>query len=325
MPNNESYTKGQASEREALVDTVFTPATPIQTYALFAGRAAQVEKVYGTMMEAGRHAILHGERGVGKTSLANIVSERLVNQHAIVPKVSADSDDTFQSLWSKVFARIIVKTNTPVAGFLPQRRDELTRLSDQFEIEFTPAVVVDALSKLPLTVVMVDEFDRVESTRVGKLMADTIKGLSDVGTGATILIVGVADDVSGLVGHHPSIERSIREIRLQRMAPYELEEILDTGFDRLELKVPLTLRKKMVNLSHGFPHYTHVLGKYAALYAFEHGLDEVTDAGFRSAVERSIEDTYRGIQDYYLRVTSASNSKTLPYFLLAAAVAQEDE
>ena len=76
------------------------------------------------------------------------------------------------------------------------------KLSELFEgssSDLTPGTVVDALSSLSFTVVVIDEFDRIESTRVSLLMADTIKGLSDRGTGATVLIVGVADDVSDLL------------------------------------------------------------------------------------------------------------------------------
>ena len=75
-----------------------------------------------------------------------------------------------------------------------------------------------------------------------------------------------------------------------------------------------------MNLSHGFPHYTHILGKYTALHAFGWGLDEITEGGFHAAVERSIEDTYRGIQDYYLQMLS-KRFQSIALYLLAAASA----
>ncbi len=81
MPNDQTHVTRIHVEK---VDLVFTPATPIQTDTLFAGRASQVDKVYTTLLEAGRHAVLYGERGVGKTSLANIVSEKLAKNNAIV-------------------------------------------------------------------------------------------------------------------------------------------------------------------------------------------------------------------------------------------------
>ncbi len=325
MSTEEADTEKHVARRATHVDEVFTPATPIRTNDLFAGRAAQVEKMYNTMLEPGRHGVLYGERGVGKTSLANIVGERLIKTDIIVSKVSADSDDSFASLWRKVFSKIVLSSTKPGMGFLPVRKTELKRLSDRPDVDLNPDTVVETLSRLPLTVVVIDEFDRVESTRVGVLMADMIKALSDAGTGATILLVGVGSNVSDLIGHHPSVERSLRQIHLQRMAPFELEEILDNGFKRLSLEISPGLKRKMMNLSHGFPHYTHVLGKYASLYAIEHDTNTVTDDAFYSAVKVSIEDTYHSVQEYYLRVVSESDSKILPYFLLAAAVAPEDE
>ncbi len=109
------------------------------------------------------------------------------------------------------------------------------------------------------------------------------------------------------------------------MAPHELEEILDNGFGRLGLGIRPTLKRKMVNLSHGFPHYTHVLGKYAATHAIGRQSTQVDDADFHHAVRESIDDTYQSIQQYYLKVTTESDSKFLSYFLVAAAVAPEDE
>jgi len=54
---------------------VFTPNTPIDQRALFAGRGDQIRRIIDAVNQAGQHAILFGERGVGKTSLANVISQ----------------------------------------------------------------------------------------------------------------------------------------------------------------------------------------------------------------------------------------------------------
>jgi ABC-type transport system involved in cytochrome bd biosynthesis fused ATPase/permease subunit len=64
-------------DRINLIDTVFTPAAPIRTRDLFFGRMDQLKRVVETINEPGQHAALYGERGVGKTSLANIINDRL--------------------------------------------------------------------------------------------------------------------------------------------------------------------------------------------------------------------------------------------------------
>ena len=46
---------------------VFTPGAPISERALFSGRLNQIRKVLDTISQTGYHAVLYGERGVGKT------------------------------------------------------------------------------------------------------------------------------------------------------------------------------------------------------------------------------------------------------------------
>lgn len=55
---------------------VFTPAVPISSDSLFAGRSTQISKLVDAINQRGQHAVLFGERGVGKTSLANVLGEK---------------------------------------------------------------------------------------------------------------------------------------------------------------------------------------------------------------------------------------------------------
>src|SRR6266404_2175054 len=57
----------------------FSPGAPIDELSLLAGRLTQIERMIETVMQRGQHAILYGERGVGKSSLANTFSTRLVS------------------------------------------------------------------------------------------------------------------------------------------------------------------------------------------------------------------------------------------------------
>ena len=102
---------GGGTDWEALnwrVSEVFTPATPISEQELFAGRAGQIDKAIDAINQRGQHAVVYGERGVGKTSLANVLSSRLVSrsgEQAIAPRVNCDATDDFSSLWRKVLAK----------------------------------------------------------------------------------------------------------------------------------------------------------------------------------------------------------------------------
>ena len=61
--------------RYARVGEVFTPGAPVDRFALFAGRTPQIMSVVDAINQRGQHVVLYGERGVGKTSLANILAE----------------------------------------------------------------------------------------------------------------------------------------------------------------------------------------------------------------------------------------------------------
>src|SRR5690349_15279219 len=93
------------------VAEVFTPSAPIDHEALFAGRSNQIRSVINVVNQRGQHAIIFGERGVGKTSLANILAEKL--QHSgfagvVTNAINCDGEDNFTSLWLKILREFSV-------------------------------------------------------------------------------------------------------------------------------------------------------------------------------------------------------------------------
>ena len=56
---------------------LFSSSAPINKLALFAGRIEQLQRLMDVIFERGRHAVLYGEQGVGKTSLTNILHEAI--------------------------------------------------------------------------------------------------------------------------------------------------------------------------------------------------------------------------------------------------------
>src|SRR5947209_14540857 len=95
----------KARALEVQTATVFQPRTPVSTREFFAGRWGQITTLADAVGQAGLHVVIYGERGVGKSSLANIVkpviqvfdgqhsSEPEVPQRIIVKK-NANSGDT---------------------------------------------------------------------------------------------------------------------------------------------------------------------------------------------------------------------------------------
>ena len=64
-------------ELDVKLSQVFSPATAIIRRDLFQGRRAIVRRLIDAVNQAGQHAIIYGERGVGKTSLASVLASFL--------------------------------------------------------------------------------------------------------------------------------------------------------------------------------------------------------------------------------------------------------
>src|SRR6266699_2510500 len=99
---------------------VFTPSAPVDESSLFAGRHSEVRRVIDVINQTGQHAIIFGERGVGKTSLANVLHDFLAGlraQQIIAPRVNCDGGDSFPSAWRKAFKQVELIHTVPAAGF----------------------------------------------------------------------------------------------------------------------------------------------------------------------------------------------------------------
>src|ERR1700722_6546914 len=110
----------QKLQLQAQLGNIFRPGAPIEKYALFAGRTQQTERVIGAVLQPGQHAILYGERGVGKTSLARVFSEVLSGAGITTARsgtVNCDPTDDYSSLWHKAFREITFKTKFPAPYF----------------------------------------------------------------------------------------------------------------------------------------------------------------------------------------------------------------
>ena len=315
------------------VSQVFTPAVPISEDELFAGRADQIDKAIDAINQLGQHAVVYGERGVGKTSLANVLSSRLVShsgEQAIAPRVNCDATDDFSSLWRKVLAKVEMTETERTAGFtgVPHetRRTAADALPDK---DVTPDAVRGFLTWMAQSralLVIFDEFDRLTDQPTRRTMADTIKALSDHAVPATIVVVGVADTVSDLIAEHESIDRSLIQIPMPRMEPSELGELLDKGMRKLGMRLELKARQKIIDLSQGLPPYTHRLALHATRAAIRTQRRTITEADVKHAIKDAVENAQQSLRENYRKAISSPQTGNLfGQVLLACARAKTDD
>jgi Cdc6-like AAA superfamily ATPase len=310
----------------AQVGRSFCPGAPINQYNLFAGRMELVKDVVRGINQRGQHVILYGERGVGKTSLANIMKE-VLEKGVTVVKVNCDTQDGFDSIWQKVLREIVLITHSKGMGFVQPETKHFVTL-DSFITgtnEIHPEDIRYLLEMFQgILIIIIDEVDRIDDKKTIALMADTIKTLSDHSVKTTIILVGVADSVDELIAEHLSIERNLVQVRMPRMSISELEEILDKGFQRLNISIAEKAKKRIVHLSQGLPHYTHLLGLHSAEIVIENSYPEINELVVDEAIKKAISKTQQTIIGAYNRAIDSPRKTLFSHVLLACALAKKD-
>ncbi|HUV86034.1 MAG TPA: AAA family ATPase [bacterium] len=308
------------------LEKAFTPAAPINKREFFAGRVNEIVKVIDAVKEKGAHAIVYGERGVGKTSLANITAE--VISEAAVIKTSCVSYDKYEDIWDKTLKRIKMIGEQRRIGYIEDVNvvEYTAREFIPEGQEIKPENVADIISGIfNKGIIIVDEFDRIKGEKIKRLMADTIKYISDNISGITLVIVGVALTVDELIGEHHSIERNLKQIKLERMKEEELKEIIDKGSRLLNMVIDDAVAADIVKLSQGFPHYTHLLSKYSAKFALINSRFSINSEDLNDAVMFSLKDVSETIRNAYLRASASTRATIFPEVILACALTKFDE
>lgn len=317
-------------ERQRHVKAAFSPTAPISKRDLFAGRTKQMISLVDGVDEPGQHLVLFGERGVGKTSLATVSGEILAAGGALSVRVNCQSNDTFSDVWRRAFNDINLTQTMQGAGFGSEVRStivplpEALALPDQITADHVRAALI-MLTRDRQVVIFFDEFDRMEGADIHREFADTIKTLSDQIIPATVVIVGVADNVDELISEHASVERALAQINMPRMSEEELSEIIDRGLTSVGMEISTSARGRITKLSQGLPHYTHLLAQQAALNATDGNRTRVVNEDVDAAVARGMAKTQESISSLYYRATYSARENLYKQVLLACASATADD
>jgi hypothetical protein len=173
---------------------------------------------------------------------------------------------------------------------------------------------------------IIDEYDRVQDPVTHVKMADTIKYLSDYSAKATVIIVGVARDVRGLFGGHPSIERNVRQLPVPMMSHQELGQIFARRLPDLGMTMEERVQETLILLAQGLPGYTHLLGQNATRNAIKRKSLNIVMEDLNAAMYRSIDACDEKIKELYDRaVRSTKPSNQYRQVLLACALAGVDD
>jgi len=326
---------------EAIVESgvreIFTPHQPISDSDLLLGRQKEVKKLVQTLNTPGQHVLLFGERGVGKSSLANIVAEflRLLIKRKIFVK-RCDREDTFESILVGPLAWVggdlklkTVSEESAAKALLDLKMvkgDKSKSYTGTYEVNspVTPSTVAEIIHDIE-GLLVVDEVDALANLNEQRKLAELIKLLSDAGSKFKIMIVGIAETGSELTAAHPSVQRCLKETKVRRMTESELKQVVMKGSAKTGLAFTPKVTASIASLSAGYPHFTHLIALKCAEMAIADGRKDIRDANLNDALELAVEDAEGTLKHDYDQATRSTGSDMYKNIVIAAAMMKSEE
>ena len=299
-----------------LLGSTFSPHQPINERELFIGRVELITKVIDATYQAGKHVALFGDRGIGKSSLANSLRSTLssMNNKNICIKRMCTVEHDFGMIWRHVFDDFQVdgRPVPEILGATPNPYDVYK-------------IIRDIAPGRQITIIL-DEFDRVSDERTKMLMSDLIKTVSDNDERTTIVIVGVAKNISNLFSDHGSLPRAMQQLPMPRMDNNELKQILTSRLPLVGMSVAPNVIESIVALSQGFPGFTHLIGLNAARKAVQRKSVRISAQDLSGALEIVVGEADQSVTEaYFNAVRSSRVIHQYREVLLACAMAKTDE
>lgn len=296
------------------------PSEPIDSFEHLVGRTKQRDGIEEAINSGGRHIFIYGDRGAGKTSLAQTIAfEHNPANHSPV-LVACGSKTTFGSIVKEIATQLsgrsrLLATETSVGGTasalgvgLNSAMKSTERSLEALDLNMATGLILEsAMHRLGRSIVVIDEFENLPSLEDRALFAELAKQLSDRRVPVTLVFCGIGKSLEDLLQGHGSAHRYLYEAQLPT-PPLNFGgcwQILDSAADALSVTVNEDSRLRIAQVSDGFPHYVHLICEKLFWLAFrreeiistltpEHYMEAVTDAlhgveaRLRNAYEKAV-------------------------------------
>ena len=311
---------------ERVLKERLSPTTPIRSPEFLRGREKKLEDIRRSLVATGRHIFVYGDRGVGKTSLAQTAAFQHQSADQAPVLLTCDPSTGFYRLAHDLAVALtrndptlIKKSNTSTfkAGLNPlvsvevQRAIDSGAIPEMRSINETIAIIDYAARKHSSEpVAVIDEFERIKSDDERMLFADFIKQLGDQSIPLKLIFCGVGSSLDELLDSHHSCYRYLTTIELERLGFDGRLEIIDSALNACGLEMDDTTRYRIAKISDGFPHFVHLIGEklFWEVFTADDVLSQVRAIDFTAAVTNAVQDIEARLRSLYEKATRKYNN-----------------
>lgn len=270
---------------------IFTPSSPVELAEFFVGRSDELFTVIKTIERPGQHALIFGERGIGKTCLTEVA---LRERKERVVKLQCGNKWTFKQFSNQFFNSI--------------KRSVEGRLQDSIvntEVEWdASSLIYELRNKCKPTIIVLDEYDLLpKNIDFHKQISMFLKGVSNQPSELpfTFIIVGIAKTANELLDGHKSSGRNLQEIYLKFIERRAIREFLERSEKALKIRFDKAVIDQLVEGSFGYPYFVHLICE-SIFHAIERKdpLRRYIDKKFyKEGLTRAVNSKYQDLKDRY--------------------------
>lgn len=250
----------------SLLNQHLRPARPVDTIELLQGRESELRKIEHALYSPGRHVFIYGDRGVGKSSLAQTAAHQYQSADAPVLTIGCTAETTFLSAISTLARRVreadaakkvTHKVEINVKVFRYERTSELTVATPELAVNNIDqaleliAHICSTYCERPI--VIVDEFDAIADTEERTKFAKFLKMMGDAHTWIPFIFSGIATSLETLLGGHLSSYRQIEAVYLDRLSWTGRWDIFKKAMAAFSVDYHQDIPYRIAGISDGFP------------------------------------------------------------------------
>jgi Cdc6-like AAA superfamily ATPase len=292
-----------------ILASYLSPARAISDPAHLRGRQQRLRAIDRAFNSPGKHVFIYGDRGVGKTSLAQ--SAAVLHQSSDAKPILIACDqfaDFYKMVAAIVQNSISIKDAVERPNVLRKGGLRIPGLTGEMEKGLQSGVIppIESLNDAVVllkyvseihskdTAIVIDEFDQISNDNDRKRFADLIKQISDQEVGVRFIFCGIGPSLETLIGVHLSTDRYITPIELERLSHDALWEILTSCAAELGIEFGHEELIRISQISDGFPYYVHLIGEHTFWSIFDDAkvVDKVGlrhfDVGIRGAIAEAV-------------------------------------
>lgn len=296
-----------------------SPSSPINRVQALRGREEQVKQITRAFHSPGRQVFIHGDRGVGKSSLALAVANYLSGD-GVRPIQIACNRGTFFGLLHSACEQMLgvmpMQTAEPLKGKLSfagygltagmeasLARREVPTLTDLNQTISVLRFCAERRSEEQ--VIIFDEFEALADDQDRSIFADFLKQVGDQQIPIKLFFTGIGRSLEDLLAAHHSCYRYLASIDLQPLGWDGRLAIIDAAAEALQIAVEQSTRFRIAAISDGFPHYVHLVCEKLFWAAQDDGLSVsvTTPMHYVCALAEAVKDIEPFLRELYEQAT----------------------